>query len=103
MMIQLPGPRDDQINADLELVPIDERSWRLCDTRWHVNDAPHVVAYIELIEDEYDVVWMRGGKRRARLSSLEACLRAAREHVAQEVEPGTRPRRIPHFPPPRLA
>ncbi len=102
MTIQLPDPRSEQIDEDLELVPIDDRSWRLCDTRWDANDAPHVVAYIELVDDVYDVIWVRGGARRARLNSLEACLCAAREHVAQEVEPGTRPKLIPHFPPPRL-
>lgn len=101
MTIQLPGPREDQISADLELNPIDERSWRICDTRWRDDDAPHVVAYVELVEGAYDVVWMRGARRRSRLGSLEECLRSARKHVAQEVESGTRPVRIPHFPPPR--
>lgn len=104
MMTDVPDTRDQlPINADLELVPIDDRSWRLCDRRWRVNDAPHVVAYIERVEDIYDVVWTRGVRRRSRFASLDACVRAAEAQIAAEVLPGTRPAVISAFPPPRPA
>lgn len=101
MTTNVPKVRDVQLDDDLELIPIDDRSWRLCDTRWSPSDAPHVVAYIEHVDDVYDVVWMRGTRRRSRASCLEECIRAGREQLAQEVTPGTRPVGIPHFPPQR--
>ncbi|WP_298945108.1 hypothetical protein [uncultured Microbacterium sp.] len=103
MTTSVPENRDIQIDDDLELIPIDDRSWRLCDTRWSPSDAPHVVAYIEHVDEHYDVVWMSGTHRRSRLTCLEECLRAGRDHLSEEVAPGTRPVAIPHFPPQRTA
>ncbi len=103
MTTQMLETQGSQIDGDLVLVPIDDRSWRLCDQRWPASDAPHVVAYIELVDDAYDVVWMRGTRRRSRLQSLGDCLRAAGAHLAQDIVPGTRPITIAAFPPPRSA
>lgn len=103
MTTDVPTSRGTPSRVDLELLPIDERSWRLCDPRWRPSDAPYVVAYIEHLDEQYDVVWMRGARRRARVSCLDECLRLAREQLAQDIVPGTRPIEIPHFPPPRSA
>lgn len=101
MTTQLADPRDTSSRVDLELAPIDDRSWRLCDPRWNPNDAPYVVAYIEQVNDIYEVVWMRGIRRRCRLTSLHECARAGEEQLAADIRPGTRPVEIAAFPPQR--
>ncbi|WP_294947263.1 hypothetical protein [uncultured Microbacterium sp.] len=66
------------------------------------RDAEFVVAYIERTDDGFETVWMRGGARRARLSSLEECVeRGERILCEQERSTASRPIPIAHFPPAR--
>ncbi|WP_433719196.1 hypothetical protein [Microbacterium laevaniformans] len=90
------------VGGHLELLPIDEDAWRLCDGRVSARDAEFVVAYIERTDDGFETVWMRGGARRARLSSLEECVeRGERILCEQERSTASRPIPIAHFPPAR--
>ncbi|KIC59115.1 hypothetical protein RM52_04360 [Microbacterium hominis] len=90
------------VGGHLELLPIDEDAWRLCDRRVSARDAEFVVAYIERTDDGFETVWMRGGARRARLSSLEECVeRGERILCEQERSTASRPIPIAHFPPAR--
>ena len=90
------------VGGHLELLPIDADAWRLCDRRVSARDAEFVVAYIERTDDGFETVWMRGGARRARLSSLEECVeRGERILCEQERSTASRPIPIAHFPPAR--
>lgn len=91
-----------RVDSHLELIPIDDDAWRLCDGRVSARDAEFVVAYIERTRDGFETVWMRGGTRRACLASLEDCI-ARGEEILREEEQSTASRPIPiaHFPPVR--
>lgn len=91
----LPGGR-------LELIPIDEGRWRLCDGRAQRSDASYVVAYIEEVDDGLDVVWLRGGRLPARFAHIDEVTAVATRIVAEGDSRGsTRPVPIPHHAPPR--
>lgn len=90
------------VGGHLELLPIDEDAWRLCDRRVSARDPEFVVAYIERTDGGFETVWIRGGARRSRLSSLEECVERGEEILrAQEQSTSSRPVPIPHFPPAR--
>ncbi|QRY42242.1 hypothetical protein JVX92_11290 [Microbacterium hominis] len=91
-----------RIDGPLELIPIDDDAWRLCDTRAGANDAEFVVAYIERGDDGYDAVWMRGPRRRSRHRRLDECLSCGHALLrAEESSTASRPIPIAHFPPAR--
>jgi len=91
------------LDDHLELLPIDADAWRMCDRRMRASDAEFVVAYIERVDEGFDVVWMRGPRRRSRLRTLEECLRRGSELLSQERSRSRRPVPIPHFPPVRTS
>lgn len=89
--------------GDIQLVPISETAWRLCDARVAQTDADHLIAYVEIgRQGDYEVVWIRGPRRRSRVASLEQCTALAALLLAEEQPPGRlRPVPISHFPPAR--
>lgn len=91
--------RDDV--HQLALVPLAERSWRLCDRSVARSDAASVVAYVELVESGmYEVVWVSIGFGVARYPSLERMFRAAVQMVERSRGAGAlKPEPIPHRPP----
>lgn len=91
--------RDDV--HQLALMPLDERSWRLCDRSVARHDASSVVAYVELLPTgTYEVVWVSIGFGTSRYSSLEALLRAAVTMMSRARSSGAlKPEPIPHRPP----
>src|SRR5690606_13466261 len=42
----------------LELVALGADGWRLCDRSVPVDDATHVIAYVEQVERGFEVVWL---------------------------------------------
>lgn len=93
-------PRD----AQLVLVPLDERSWRLCDRSVPHHDPASVVAYVEMTHNGvYDVIWLSVGFGASRYSSLESLLQAATKMMGCTRSSGaTKPEPIPHRPPARV-
>jgi len=85
----------------LELTPLADRSWRLCDRRVSGRDAASVVAYIELLDDGvYEAVWVSAGVGSARFATLESLMRASLRLLEQSVSFGPfKPSPIPHRPP----
>ncbi|MBD3942336.1 hypothetical protein IF188_11565 [Microbacterium sp. NEAU-LLC] len=85
----------------LELTPLADRSWRLCDSSVAGTDATSVVAYVELHDDGvYEVVWVSVGIGSARFLTLESLFRAALRLLEQSVSFGPfKPSPIPHRPP----
>lgn len=81
----------------LELVPLGDGSWRLCDRSVRDDDPASVVAYVEGGDEGFDVVWLqRVGC--AHFGSLREVLLAAADESAQ-VPARHRPYEIPHLPP----
>ena len=59
----------------LVLMPLCDRSWRLCDRSVTHTDPSSVIAYVEELEDgTYEAVWVSGGFGCARYVSLEPLL-----------------------------
>jgi len=90
-----------QDDIPLELVPLADRAWKLCDRRVSGRDATSVVAYVELLDDgAYEAVWVSVGFGSARFTTLESLLRASRRLLEQSVGFGPfTPSPIPHRPP----
>ncbi len=94
---------DAQIDGRLELLPIDDDAWRLCDRLVDDHDAEYVVAYIERADAGFEAIWMRGPRRRSRQKTLEECVRRGEALLrAEETSRARRPVPIAHFPPPRV-
>ncbi len=85
----------------LVLMPLDERSWRLCDRSVPHHDPRRVVAYVEVAQSGgYQVTWVSVGFGSARYSSLEALLHAAVKLISSRRSSGAlKPQPIPHRPP----
>lgn len=61
----------------LVLVPLMRNAWRLCDRTIASSDADNLVAYVELVDDAYDVVWMVAGPGVETFTALQEVLFAA--------------------------
>jgi len=85
----------------LELRPLADRSWRLCDRSVPGSDAASVVAYVEQLDDgTYEAVWVSVGIGSARFTTIESLLRASLRLLEQSVSFGPfKPSPIPHRPP----
>jgi hypothetical protein len=82
----------------LELVPLGEGAWRLCDRNLDEDDPASVVAYVEAGTEGFDVVWLQRFGGRSRFSTLGDVLLAAIDG-SSSISAGHRPYRIPHLPP----
>jgi hypothetical protein len=85
----------------LALIPLAERSWRLCDRSVARTDAASLIAYVELRENGmYEVVWVSIGFGTARYPTQEAVFRAASRMLKRARRGGAfKPEPIPHRPP----
>lgn len=90
----------------LELVPLAEGAWRVCDSSVASCDAASVVAYVERIatddadEVSYEVVWIQGPRGTTRHTSIQSVLLVAADRIAADASHAERPMPIAHFPPP---
>lgn len=84
----------------LELVPLGDEAWRLCDGNVEASDATSVVAYIERRAGGYEVVWVSVHRGIERFATLGDVLeRAANVLASMPISGATRPIAIPHFAP----
>lgn len=84
----------------LELVPLGNDAWRLCDGNVEATDATSVVAYVERRGVGYEVVWVSACRGVERHATLGDVLERAAEVLADIPPSGaTRPIEIPHFAP----
>ncbi|WP_460815958.1 hypothetical protein [Microbacterium petrolearium] len=84
----------------LDLVPLGEDAWRLCDRSVDSCDATSVVAYVERRDDGYEVVWVSTHRGVERFTTMGDALERAAEVLSAVTPPGaTRPIPIPHFAP----
>ena len=83
----------------LELVPLGETAWRLCDhaRSGALGDDPTLIAYVErLPTGAYETVWVHPGPRVDTFPSLEAVLVAAARRLSSTVGTDSKPVPIPH-------
>ena len=43
----------------VELTPLSTTSWRVCDDRRDEGDMRRVVGYLQQVDDEFEMLWMR--------------------------------------------
>lgn len=82
----------------LELVPLGDNAWRLCD---HAaaggGDARTLIAYVErLPHGSFEAVWVIDGPRVNTFASLPEVLVAAARRLAVSVSTDSKPVPIPH-------
>ncbi|HWI31034.1 MAG TPA: hypothetical protein VNT50_06065 [Microbacterium sp.] len=83
-----------------ELTHVGESGWRVCDGTLPEDDGRRVVAFMELVDDHIEVVWIRSTNAPTRFAELDDALNAADAVIAQKETPrSTRPVPIPSFPP----
>lgn len=46
------------IDARVQLVPLNERKWRVCDARYGDGSRP-IIGYLQHVDDRYEMLWMR--------------------------------------------
>ncbi|MHC2998486.1 hypothetical protein [Microbacterium sp. HJ5] len=83
----------------LELVPLGDRAWRLCDhaEAGVAGGDGELVAYVErLPSGAYEAVWVRGGSRVDVYASLAAVLVAGVRRLSASVSTDSKPVPIPH-------
>jgi hypothetical protein len=87
----------------LELVPLGDESWRLCDRPAEDETDEALIAYVERTPDRrYETVWVYGGARVESYSALEDVLMSAARRLANIVSTDSKPVPIPHRAPLRL-
>ena len=45
--------------SHVELIPLSTKTWRVCDERFESGDRRHIVGYLQDIDDEFEMLWMR--------------------------------------------
>lgn len=90
----------------LELVPLCEGAWRICDRSVADSDAASVIAYVEQVatddrsELSYEVVWVQCTRGTTRHTSMQSVLLMAADLLAATASGGpAKPKPIAHFPP----
>lgn len=90
----------------LELMPLTEGAWRICDRSVASSDAASVIAYVEQLTTDdrselcFEVVWVHGTRGITRHTSLQSVLLMAADLLAGTVSAGrAKPKPIAHFPP----
>ena len=84
----------------LELIPLGDGSWRLCNHSVEGDDPASLVAYAEQTETGIEVVWLQGRGGCSRFDELSDVLRAAALELSLGVgSRACRPIDIPHFAP----
>lgn len=74
--------RGIRIPSHLEVVALSGREWRVCDGRIHPSDASRLLAFIENVGGEFEVLWMSAPSRPARFPSLASALDASGDGAA---------------------
>ena len=87
----------------LELVPLGDESWRLCDRPAEDESDEALIAYVErTADDRYETVWVYGGPRVETYAALEDVLMSAAGRLANMISTDSKPIPIPHRAPLRL-
>ena len=52
-------PARQATRSHVELTPLSATTWRVCDDRRDDGDMRRVVGYLQQIDDEFEMLWMR--------------------------------------------
>ena len=55
-MLSRPQPA---IRSHVELTPLSDTTWRVCDDRFETGDRRRIVGYLQDLDGEYEMLWMR--------------------------------------------
>ena len=81
----------------LELVPLGERAWRLCDQPADGDEETTLVAYVEELPGGiFEAVWVHPGPGVETFATREDVLVAAVRRLATVVSVNSKPIPIPH-------
>jgi hypothetical protein len=45
--------------SHVELTPLSDTTWRVCDDRFDSGDRRRIVGYLQDLDGEYEMLWMR--------------------------------------------
>jgi len=51
--------QETRTRSHVELTPLSTTAWRVCDDRFDARDVRRVVGYLQSMDDEYEMLWMR--------------------------------------------
>jgi len=51
--------QETQARSQVELMPLSPTTWRVCNDRYADGDPRRVVGYLQTIDDDYEMLWMR--------------------------------------------
>lgn len=51
--------REQATRSHVELTPLSTTSWRVCDDRFDTGDLRRVVGYLQRVDHEFEMLWMR--------------------------------------------
>ena len=60
----------------LEVTPLGDDDWRMCDARLHPSDARRLLAYVQRDCDRVEVLWMRGKRDLEEFATIDAAFDA---------------------------
>ena len=77
MTLLAPNPTDSARDR-WEILPLDERSWRVCDSSFDASDPSRLIAYVEQTpRGTVDVLWLsNSAPTQTEFSSLDDALTA---------------------------
>ena len=55
----MPARQETRTHSDVELTPLSETTWRVCDARFDSGDTRGVVGYLQEIDGGFEMLWMR--------------------------------------------
>lgn len=53
------GQHETTTRSHVELTPIAANAWRVCDDRFDEGDRRRILGYLQNVDDEYEMLWMR--------------------------------------------
>lgn len=70
----------------LEVIALGPHDWRVCDSRIDPVNARRIIAYVEIVDARYEVVWMSPAVSFARFDSYESLV-SSLESAAENPAP----------------
>jgi hypothetical protein len=55
----MPTRESSRTRSHVELTPLSERTWRVCDDRLGDREMQRVIGYLHRVDDEFEMLWIR--------------------------------------------
>ncbi len=53
------GSTTEQTTPSIDLVPLSETTWRVCDGNCEDGDTRKILGYLQSVDGEFEMMWMR--------------------------------------------